>query len=95
MLLAYVYARGRCILFILLYFVHFFPKKYVSSGISSEEMRSKWDFFRRNKLTFVYNNTFCYKNHLPDAKKMVQLRHIGSIVNDVKNTKVRHIGSVL
>lgn len=94
MSLAYVYARGRCILFILLYFVHFFPKKYVLSGISSEEIRSKWDFFRRNKLTFVYNNTFCYKNHLPDAKKMVQLRHIGSIVNDVKNTKVRHIGSI-
>nr|DAE73955.1 MAG TPA: hypothetical protein [Caudoviricetes sp.] len=38
MSLAYVYARGRCILFILLYFVHFFPKKYVLSGI----------FFRRN-----------------------------------------------
>ena len=105
MLLAYVYARGRCILFILLYFVHFFrrnafqvgflPKKCVLSGISSEEMRSKWGFFRRNKLTFVCNNTFGYKNHIPDAKKMVQQRHIGSIINDIKNTKVRHIGSVL
>ena len=95
MSLAYVYARGRCILFILLYFVHFFPKKCVLSGISSEEMRFKWDFFRRNNLTFVYNNTFGYKNLIPYAKKMVQLRHIGSIVNDVKNTKVRHIGSVL
>ena len=75
--------------------VGFLPKKCVLSGISSEEMRSKWDFFRRNKLTFVCNNTFGYKNHIPDAKKMVQQRHIGSIINDIKNTKVRHIGSVL
>jgi len=51
--------------------VGFLPKKCVSSGISSEEMRFKWDFFRRNKLTFVHNNTFGYKNHIPDAKKMI------------------------
>jgi len=75
--------------------VGFLRKKCVSSGISSEEMCFKWDFFGRNKLTFVYNNTFGYKNHIPDAKEMVQLRHIGSIINDVKNTKVRHIGSIL
>ena len=75
--------------------VGFLPKKCVSSGISSEEMCFKWDFFRRNKLTFVYNNSFDYKNHIPDAKKMVQQRHIGSIINDIKNTKVRHIGSIL
>jgi len=51
--------------------VGFLPKKCVSSGISSEEMCFKWDFFRRNKLTFVYNNTLGYKYHIFEAKKMV------------------------
>lgn len=61
MSLAYVYARGRCI------FIYF----TLLCVLFSEEMRSKWDFFGRNKLTFVCNNTFGYKNHIPDAKKMI------------------------